>query len=134
MKNQNLVSLLSIVLFFGLLIAGCGKNDNETSTKDKEEVEVNSIEGEYVEIKLPTMQCNVCKGTIETAVNNVDGVNHVNVIVNDKIAKVKFDKIKTELTEIENAITSAGYQANDKPADSEAYNSLPGCCKLPKDQ
>lgn len=134
MKNQNLVSLLSIVLFFGLLIVGCGKNDNETSRKDKEDVEVNSIEGEFVKIKLPTMQCNVCKGTIETAVNKVDGVNYVNVIVNDKIAKVKFDKTKTELTKIEHAITSAGYQANDKPADSEAYNSLPGCCKLSKDQ
>jgi len=122
-----------IVLFFCLLIAGCG-NDKETSSKEKETVDLSSIEGNLIEVQIPSVQCNMCKETIEKAVNNVDGVNYVNVIVNDKIAKVKFDKTKTELTKIENAITSAGYQANDKPADNEAYNNLPGCCKKSEDR
>jgi len=61
MKNQKLISLFSLVLFFGLILAGCSKNDKKTSSKDDEKVDVTAIEGEYVEINLPTMQCNTCK-------------------------------------------------------------------------
>ena len=133
MKNQKLISLLSLVLFFGLLLAGCSKNDNKTSSKDDlkvdGKVDVTAIEGEYVEIKLPTIHCNSCKVYIEKAVNKVEGVNYVNVVVNDKIAEVKFDNSKTELGKIEDVITAAGYRANDKPEDKKAFDNLPGCCK-----
>jgi len=54
--------------------------------------------------------------------------------VNDKIAKVKFDNSKTKLSKIEDAITAAGYQANDKPENKEAYNNLLDCCKKPEDK
>ena len=134
MKNQKLISLLSLVLLFGLLIVGCNKNDKETSSKENESVDETAIEGEYVEINLPNMQCNMCKETIEKSVNKVEGVNYVNVVVKDKIAKVKFDNSKTELGKIEDAITAAGYQANDKPEDKEAYDNLAGCCKKTEDQ
>ena len=80
------------------------------------------------------MQCNMCKETIEKSVNKVEGVNYVDVVVKDKIAKVKFDNSKTELGKIEDAITAAGYQANDKPEDKETYNNLTGCCKKTEDQ
>lgn len=121
-------------MFLGLLIVGCNKNDKETSSKENESEDETAVEGEYVEINLPTMQCNACKTTIEKAVNKVDGINYINVVVEDKIAKVKFDKSKTELGKIEDAITAAGYQANDKPEDKEAYNNLTGCCKKTEDQ
>ena len=134
MKNQKLISLLSLVLFLGLLIVSCNKNDKETTSKENESVDETAVEGEYVEINLPTMQCNMCKETIEKSVNKVEGVNYVDVVVKDKIAKVKFDKSKTELGKIEDAITAAGYQANDKPEDKEAYNNLAGCCKKSQDQ
>jgi copper chaperone CopZ len=134
MKNQKLISYLTLVLFLGLLLVSCNKNNKETISKDDEKVDVTAIEGKYVEINLPTMQCSMCKATIEKAVNKVEGVNHVNVVVNDKIAKVKYDKSKTELSKIEDAITAAGYQANDKPEDKEAYDNLAVCCKKPEDQ
>ena len=134
MKKKNLIGFLTIALFLGILISGCGKSDKETSSKEKETINLSSTEGNLVEVKVPTIQCNLCKETIEDALNKVDGVNYVYVDVNNKIAKVKFDETKTELTKIENAITSAGYKANDKPADSEAYNNLPGCCKKSEDR
>ena len=134
MKNQKLISLLSLVLFFGILIAGCGKNDKETSSKENEPVDETAVEGEYVEIQLPTIQCNMCKETIEKAVNKVDGISDINVVVDDKIAKVKFSESMTNLGKIEDIITAAGYQANDKPEDKDAYNSLSGCCKKPEDR
>ena len=52
------------------------------------------------------------------------------------LQKVKdaVDKSKTDLGKIEGAITAAGYDANDKKADPEAYKELDDCCKLPKDR
>ena len=48
MKNQKLISLLSLVLFFGLLIVSCNKNDKETTSKENESVDETAVEGEYV--------------------------------------------------------------------------------------
>ena len=52
----------------------------------------------------------------------------------EKVAHINYDKSKTDLTKIENAITMACYDANDKKADPTAYQNLDDCCKLPKDQ
>ena len=44
-----------------------------------------------------------------------------------------FDKLylqKTDLLKIEKAISNLGYQANETLANSEAYESLPACCKI----
>ncbi len=89
---------------------------------------------EHIMIKLPSMQCKICKKNIERAVNKVPGIIDVNVVVDDKVAHINYDKSKTDQSKIENAITMAGYDANDKKADKDAYNNLDDCCKLPSDQ
>ncbi len=58
----------------------------------------------------------------------------VKVDKDKKIAHIEFDKSKTNLSKIEDAITAAGYDANDKKKDMKAYENLDDCCKLPKDQ
>jgi mercuric ion binding protein len=85
-------------------------------------------------VKLSSMQCNTCKKNITKALKKVDGVSDFNINVDAKVAKIKFDKSKTDLSKIENAITAAGYDANDKKADPTAYENLDDCCKLPKDR
>lgn len=125
-------------LFLLLLISGCGKSDNKTAeNKANEQKKETTSSGqnqnsneEFVEIKLPTMQCGTCKKTIEAAVKKIDGIKDVNVVVKEKIAKVNFDKSKTDLDKIEGVIVMAGYQANDKPADEKAYDKLEACCKI----
>ncbi|MBC8490110.1 MAG: cation transporter [Bacteroidetes bacterium] len=134
MKKKNLIGFLTIALFLGILISGCGKSDKETSSKEKETVDFSSSEGNLVEVKVPTVQCNLCKETIEDALDKVDGVNYVDVDVSNKIAKVKFDETKMNIENIEDAITAAGYQANDKPENKDAYNNLPRCCKKSEDR
>ena len=37
---------------------------------------------------------------------------------------------KCPLTQIETAISNAGYKANDKEAVKSAYDKLPRCCKV----
>lgn len=104
-------------MFFAVaVLLSCGKN------------------AEHVIIKLPTMQCKTCKKNIEKAVNKVSGINDVKVDVDEKVAHINYDKSKTDLSKIESAITLVGYDANDKKADSIAYENLNDCCKLPKDQ
>lgn len=139
MKKYKLYSAVIIILF---VISGCGKSDNKTSEnkspeqksdiKQGSELSDNKSSGqtEVIEIKLPTMQCGTCKKNIEGAVKKLDGVEDVNVTVKEKTATVKFDKSRTDLNKIEAVIVSAGYQANDKPANKEAYDKLEDCCKI----
>jgi len=138
-----------IILFAAILFFGCGKKESKDSGNDKQQTtqdqdkdkqmdqnmqNSSNKNAEHVTVKLPTMQCSICKKNIEKAVNKVPGTIDVNVDKNEKVAHINFDKTKTDLSRIEKAITMAGYDANEKKADPDAYQNLDDCCKLPKDQ
>lgn len=137
------IGTIGIMLFTVVLFFGCGKkestenqNDKQqtTQTKDQDMQKSTDKNAEHTMINLPTMQCSICKKNIEKAVNKVPGTIDVKVDKDKKVAHINYDKSKTDLSKIENAITMAGYDANDKKADKDAYNNLDDCCKLPKDQ
>lgn len=148
MKNvKSFVIAVFATVIVSVIIAGCSKNDtSKTETKEAPKTEVKqdnvnlndtsmNMEGkEHVMIDLPSMQCNTCKRNIEAAVKEVKGVFDVSVNKDKKVAHINYDKNKTDVSKIENAITAAGYDANDKNKDMKAYNNLDDCCKLPKDQ
>lgn len=73
--------------------------------------------------------CDMCKDRIELVVNNLDGIKKSMLNVDSKMLTVKFDTDKISAEEIKKAITSAGYDADDLAADTNAYNVLPSCCK-----
>lgn len=131
MKNLKFM-LLTAVIAAGLGFAGCS-DSSKTDTTDKTSTEQTSG-GEVVTISLPTIQCNTCKSNIKKAFKDADGVNDVDVNVKEKTVKISYDKTKTDLSKIESTITSAGYDANDKKADPNAYEGLDDCCKKPEDQ
>lgn len=91
-------------------------------------------ESSHVVINVPTIQCSTCKKNIEDALYRVRGVINVHVSKRDKIAEIDYDSRKIDVIKLENTITSIGYDANDKKADTIAYQNLKDCCKLPKDQ
>lgn len=143
------ISTMGIILIAVTLFFGCGKKESTENQNDSQHMNQNQNmdknmdknmntstdkNAEHIMIKLPSMQCNICKKNIEKAVNKVPGTIDVKVDKNEKVAHVNFDKSKTDLSRIENAITMAGYDANEKKADKDAYNNLDDCCKLPKDQ
>ncbi|MBZ0204009.1 MAG: cation transporter [Ignavibacteria bacterium] len=111
-KYLNYVVLMLLFISFGLKAEGIYDNKTEV-------------------ISLPTVQCGMCKKNIEKAVKKIDGVTKIIVDISDKKASVTFDDTKTSLTAIENAISNAGYQANNKLADEKAYDKLDDCCKIP---
>lgn len=84
-------------------------------------------------ITTPTVQCDMCKKTIEDLMKRYDGVLSVNVNVKKKETTVKYltDRINEET--IKAAIANAGYDAGDVAANPESYKSLPKCCKKPED-
>ena len=103
-----------ILLVTVLLFVGCQKKENlETTT-----------------INASSMVCGTCARTIEKAVAKVDGVQKVNVDVNNKIVEVKFVPSRTNVETIETAITESGYDANNRKRNPDAYEKLDGCCKI----
>jgi len=140
MLNMNKIAL-SMLIAFPLLIISCGKKDESISDKQKDEKKEtvqNSDQtkqgSEEVTVNLPTIQCNTCKKNITKALKKDEGIKEFKIDVEGKNAKISFDKSKTDLGKIEKLITAAGYDANDKKSDPEAYNNLDDCCKLPKDR
>ena len=145
---RNTLSAVFTILLISVLISGCGKKEsgemsgdtkkNETTTDKTETPQSNEMSAgngnEHIMISLSSMQCSTCKKNIETAVKKLDGIESINVVVKEKTAHINYDKSKVDQAKIENAITAAGYDANDKKADPEAYNELDDCCKLPKDR
>ena len=142
--SKSLLMMLSI-FFVSVFIYGCGENktsdvtekSKEEKTEEKNEAgskERNSGNIMHANITLSSMQCGMCKKTIETAVSNTEGVNSINVDKDKKVAHVDYDKELIDIVKIESVITAAGYDANDKKADPKAYENLDDCCKLPKDQ
>ena len=78
------------------------------------------------------MVCGKCAKTIKKAVFAVEGVKDVNVDVDRKIVEVKFVPLQTNIAMLERAITDAGYDADDKKRDPDAYDKLDECCKIEK--
>jgi periplasmic mercuric ion binding protein len=88
--------------------------------------------GEHVTVSVntPTIQCGMCQKTIEMGLKKIAGINNSTVDLATKKTKIIYDLEKTDLESIEKAISSLGYQANEKLADPISYESLPACCKI----
>jgi mercuric ion binding protein len=86
-----------------------------------------------VKISTPTIQCNMCKKSIEDVLKRYDGVMTAVVNVKKKDVTVKYITDRTNEEIIKTAIANAGYDANDIAANPDAYKALPKCCKKPDD-
>ncbi len=82
------------------------------------------------DIQLATIQCGMCKKTIERGVSDVKGVVKVEVDVEKKIGLVTYKAGVVDLAVIEKAISALGYGANNTTANPTAYETLPRCCKI----
>jgi len=85
-------------------------------------------------IKTPTIVCDQCEERIKQAVYILEGVKEVNVDLETKTVEVKYIPLQTNLETIETTISRAGYDANTKRRDPDAYENLPECCKQQKQE
>ncbi|MCB0726606.1 MAG: heavy-metal-associated domain-containing protein [Ignavibacteriae bacterium] len=116
-KTISLLTVVLIALFLNINSVHATANDIQHS--------------KTITIKLNSMQCDMCVEKVTEAINSVEGVEKVSVDLDKKNATVTFNSDVTSKKAIEKAITSAGYDANNKKADPEAYDNLSGCCKKP---
>jgi copper chaperone CopZ len=80
-------------------------------------------------IKTPNALCELCKDRIETYLKRYDGVIEITVNYRKGETKVKYVTDRINIEEIKTAIANAGYDADDVPANEDAYNRLPKTCK-----
>lgn len=114
MKNTTL-----IILFIAIVQVGYSQ-----SSKTKTDVIKTEIACDHCAV------CESCDQNIFMKIKeNTKGVKSVNINSETNTVTVKYSTKKTNLEEIEKAITLAGYKANERVPTSEAYEKLDGCCK-----
>ncbi|HJQ94506.1 MAG TPA: heavy-metal-associated domain-containing protein [Acidimicrobiia bacterium] len=61
-------------------------------------------------LNVPTISCDHCKDTIEGAVGKLEGIETVQVDVEQRIVAVAFDDTAISLPQIVSALDEAGYE------------------------
>ena len=64
---------------------------------------------ETVSINVSGMKCGGCENTVNTALSAIDGVISVKASHQEKKVDVEYDSAKTDLDELEDAISDAGF-------------------------
>ena len=108
---KNLI--LKIIILTLSVIMSCGGNNST------------------VRITTPTIQCGMCKETIESGLKKSSGITAANVDMKNKTASVTYDINKIDIQKIEKIISELGYVANSTSANPDVYERLPLCCKVP---
>ncbi|MDQ3047500.1 MAG: cation transporter [Bacteroidota bacterium] len=87
-------------------------------------------ESGFSEVKIKTSAvCDMCKETLEKAMAFEKGVKRSSLDVDSKILTVTYNPKKTTVEKIRLAVTKAGYDADEIPANNKAYDKLDACCK-----
>ena len=66
-----------------------------------------------IKLNIGGMYCDMCEASIEKGVGGVEGVEFIDVTLNDSIAVVRYDETKTNLAEIRKAVEERGYSVKD---------------------
>lgn len=73
--------------------------------------------------------CGMCKETLDKALLPLKGVKKVEMNEDTKVLSITFNPKMIEVDGIRKAISLAGYDADNVPADPKAYEKLHTCCK-----
>jgi copper chaperone CopZ len=94
---------------------------------------ITGAKAQIIESKITTSgQCEHCKETIEKNIRFEKGVKKVAFDEKTHVVTVKYDETKTNLKDIQIAISKLGYDADSISADPKAYEKLNACCKKKK--
>jgi len=74
-------------------------------------------------------ECNMCKERVEKEMAYTKGVTSATLNVAKAELTVIFKKNKTDATQIRQAISNLGYDADTIKANKKAYDKLPNCCQ-----
>jgi copper chaperone CopZ len=83
---------------------------------------------ETVEIKT-SAKCGHCEERITKALTYTKGVVDIDFNDETKVVAVTYKTKKTNPEALRKAISMAGYQADEMPANQAAFDALSDCCK-----
>ena len=89
--------------------------------------------GQTAKIKTPNILCEDCKKRVTTYLDRYDGIQSVAINTKKGETTVKFVTDRINIEEIKTAIANAGFDADDIPANEDAYKRLPVSCKKAED-
>jgi copper chaperone CopZ len=84
---------------------------------------------ETARIKTPNVLCEECKKRLTTYLDRYDGIQYLNINFRKGEVQVKYLTDRIDIEQIKTAIANAGYDADDVPANEDAYKRLPKSCK-----
>ncbi|MBP7829717.1 MAG: heavy-metal-associated domain-containing protein [Kiritimatiellae bacterium] len=111
-KSKFCIGLFPMLAVWATLGAGCARQDIRT-----------------LEIKVPQMGSPECARIVEDAFKKVDGIEQVEIDVDQRRIFVRYDGLKMGIVNIEYHLTAAGFDANDKPGRPDARAKLPPECR-----
>lgn len=117
--------ILSIAVVTALVFTGCKSEKKDTPKVEQTESKIAITEASFG----VRGNCGMCKKTIETAANSIEGVTSAIWDKTKKKMDVSFDASKTDSKAVETAIANSGYDTENVMGDLDAYKGLPGCCK-----
>lgn len=88
---------------------------------------------ETAKIKTPNVLCEDCKKRLTTYLDRYDGITSININTHKGEVQVKYLTDRINIEEIKTAIANAGFDADDVPANPDAYKRLPKSCKKAED-
>lgn len=63
-----------------------------------------------IEIKIEGMHCEGCSKRLTKVLNNVEGINTVEVSLENKLAQIEYDEKIVKLEDLQEAIQDAGFE------------------------
>ena len=99
---------LMMLLFAAALMTGCNTTGDK---KDRSSTEQQNPSAEWVEVTIDVggMTCDGCEKAIKASVDKLDGIAEVESSHEEGWTKVKYDKTRTSVADIEGKITETGY-------------------------
>jgi len=122
--KKNLL-IVGIILIAGYTIIVFGSKSSKVEPSPEKIVELMGTETSFG-VK---GNCGMCKETIESAANSLDGVITANWNKETKQLSLVYDSQTIDLLSVHEAIANSGYGTELVDYDMDKYENLPLCCK-----
>lgn len=106
---------ISVLLLFLTLLLSCTGN----SPKKNDLTENNKAEEKLVKITIEGMSCMSCVANVKSTISDIEGVNEVDVSLQDKNATILYDPDKVTIKQIKNAVIKLDYKVGNGVQISE---------------
>lgn len=105
MNTQRNITLVLISLISGLIfVAGCSQQGNHSE-------ESKALATKEIVYSVPAMHCDGCVRSITDALNQLPGIDSVNVQLDNYTAYVRVDTTQSDAAKVAETIDGLGYTA-----------------------